>query len=1023
MPELADVEKQLRTVDVIASSIPHFLHWDVAYLWMLECQPNERSGAWTERIQAWKRLVALFLLGKLELKTSGRLREHPFSEFAERLEIEELTWVCAQGRTEPLGVLSPTVLVRPLPDFKAKEDLPGWPADPNEDKGMQPLLRHFVALAAEELKKKEGIPQRLAKILLDNFNNPSPGEPQVGKWQPVCVLRTIQWIPAPLDTTELSLLVCSHERRHFVPVCSRGHAVTHAQIEEAVPVPMDQAAFVVRCPQCNMDASIQLRDLMIWQQGGEVVVWEDRKCLGLPFSLEEAKQVDETYPPDARVQGKTVTFEWMEGEAPRERRFLKLEFRDRDIRSVSFDQIRFHSVLVIGSREQFIGMPIRPEWCKLVEEVVKEKEGKKEKKKRWSGPEWVGNHAKYKLTLRGWPFGFEYYAVAIQGAPNLFAGIYPDYIPGWKQYRAFVVGENHQDYILSAHSGAGADGRRMPWCLQREGWGGPIGVVKEADRNVGTTFDVVSPPDSNPEGTAELFLGIDFGTSNSLVYFAEEDDLGRLEASEHAVRPGDLVKCVKALAGDLRVLEEVKGGGFLPPAGRTLPQKGDDYLVPSAYWAGGDFPVIRWRGQAPFAGAVARHGFKWDTSAKNFSQERKAYLQELLFLVVPYAVKQKIAGRTARLDVGWAFPLAFGHAQRKSMNELLGQLGDQMKEQMGIEAVGHYTISESRANVRGFGQPTKDDTYLVADMGGGTLDLALFTYRGRDHLGPKFDYHDIGSLRFAGESYLECVLRREEIDVDLEYWRYRDSIQGLREESTLRGDPVAQTALDQFATMAFEFLRTMYMALGGNNGRRVELVLAGNGWRLIEAVSAQTPKQGPRKVFDQFYQTLGGKMTLPQFAVRSNAVEPALRKHYVVQGALQNAQDKHNELDDPNAPGSKLPAGRKMEFSFQAAGQPVTVSIGWQQAVGDDPECSLQWSTNDLMRESISIDLQSGPARSTRWEQHWDVTFGGDVKPPEEQKMRNWLCQTLRQAQNHILKGPLQLLMEYRWLEFLRTGK
>lgn len=1026
MPELAEIEKQLRKVDVLASSIPHFLHWDVAYLWMLECQPSERTGVWTERIQAWKRLVAMLLLGKLELKTSGKLRERPFAEFAERLGIEEVTWAYAPGGSEPLGVLSPTVLVRSLPDFNPKEDLEHWPRDPNEDPGLRPMVHHFVAqaikrLSAETREEIRPAAERLAGILGAHFPNAKPGATLPAVSILFGLLKRIQWVPGKLGTESVSLLVYSHRKAAYIPICDRcSKPVTHAEKDAALRVTVtaqmengkSTPVAVVTCPKCARETRLELNRLMIWPRGKQVVIWEDRYCKGSPTSKGGAEKVEEVYPPRAAIDGasKTVAFEWTEGEAgEKDRRFLKLGFQDREILEITFDHVCFRTLLVLSPKEKFTGLPVRPEWRDLVENC--------------EGPKWVGNDAQYFVKFHGWPFGFNYSWLSPKEAPHMLLGVYPGFIPGWKTYRVFVVGERHQDYRVCSRSDGDADGRRMPWCLVQEAWPRHVAIVEKGDQSIGTTVDIEPAPSVRVDQQAKLFLGIDFGTTNSLAYFGNEDDVGDLKPEDHAIQPARLFDAAKPIVGSWHeASQHMEGSWFLPSKSTATASEGGAYLIPSAFWAGGGFPVIRWTDVAPYSLATAKHGFKWDSSTEDFRGDREDYLKELLFLLVPYAIHKKVKGMGVALEVGWAFPLAFDYTARKKMLNLVGSLKTWMNESMGLLSVEHYSINESRANVRGFGRPQAGQTYLVADMGGGTLDLALFTYLGREGTVLKFDYHQMGSIRFGGESFVYSVIRRQGADAEKEYWRYRDGVTSATPASPWHGNQLAENMLKQFAAMALEFLRTMYLAFARGQDQTVRLALAGNGWRLIEAISSATPQHGPHVVFDAFYSAPCKKMGLPGFGLYADPAGPPLTKHYVAQGALLNAVDRDKELEHTASPMSKLPAGRNIEFCYGPERNEKTERVNWDRLVGEARECWFDDDGATLTSKRITTDLESGPPQPQPWNQYWQSTVGNTGVPTEE-KIRDWICQHLQGNDHWLRKGPLQLLMENYWLEYLRTRK
>src|SRR5262249_20199700 len=100
---------------LFAESIPHLLHWDWAYLWMLGRQ-SAIPVEWANRLEAWRRMVAMLLLGDLEIQSVAI--PQPFLTYTRAFNIKETGFVSAQGICggRPIGVLSPTVIVRPLPE-------------------------------------------------------------------------------------------------------------------------------------------------------------------------------------------------------------------------------------------------------------------------------------------------------------------------------------------------------------------------------------------------------------------------------------------------------------------------------------------------------------------------------------------------------------------------------------------------------------------------------------------------------------------------------------------------------------------------------------------------------------------------------------------------------------------------------------------------------------------------------------------------------------------------------------------
>lgn len=113
------------TLNLLPESIPHLLHWDLAYLWVLGRKPEVRPANWRVRAEAWRKLLGHLLLGNLKLETQV-IRE-PLAEYTRQYGIEQVTKLYLNGKL--VGVTSPVVLVRPLPDA-TDEELKALPALP-----------------------------------------------------------------------------------------------------------------------------------------------------------------------------------------------------------------------------------------------------------------------------------------------------------------------------------------------------------------------------------------------------------------------------------------------------------------------------------------------------------------------------------------------------------------------------------------------------------------------------------------------------------------------------------------------------------------------------------------------------------------------------------------------------------------------------------------------------------------------------------------------------------------------------
>src|ERR1700674_2938262 len=104
-----------RSYTIFGESIPHLLHWDWAYLWILS-RKSPRPEEWDSRIEVWRRLLCMLLLGELQFERSAIAQ--PLLNYTGPVNLREVVFARAEKYfgDKPIGVLSPTVLIRPLPE-------------------------------------------------------------------------------------------------------------------------------------------------------------------------------------------------------------------------------------------------------------------------------------------------------------------------------------------------------------------------------------------------------------------------------------------------------------------------------------------------------------------------------------------------------------------------------------------------------------------------------------------------------------------------------------------------------------------------------------------------------------------------------------------------------------------------------------------------------------------------------------------------------------------------------------------
>src|SRR5579885_1507702 len=778
-------------------SIPHLLHHDLAYLWILEKEAHLRPKIWGERLEAWRCLVELFFTGELVVKEDP-IRE-PLIRYTRPHGITKVSWVSLRNSDEVAGVLSPSVLMRPLPDFTS-HDLSKWKQyltlkrRPNE-------FPYYLQLAIGVLKAGQppgSFRARLATILENEFapgqtNNPPPNAH--GAHISVPTLRQFIWTQR-LDTSpvidQVNVLVRASDGNGgdpiYVPRCRTcSYILTKSRMSQ--PIRVEGDTFRVDCenpsgPHAN---ELDLTDFLIWaRQDNKVVVWDQDGATSIP---------ERGFPPKPYIQGIQVEFEWNAAQLAGEweKRFLVLQFRDKDLISRKLKDIFFDKLLVPGRFEKFKGLPVRPEWLDALEnphEVAIVADGN-------------DSRVIYReMRIKGWPVSLRWaYSgnLGVEKKSDLGAGIYPDpaTVPQqWRWYRCFLHGPSRREYQIKSDS----SNQVLPWLVEGEhGKPKSLSVTNATGETGATYFDEVVASRYGDDHRADVYLGIDFGTTNTMIYFLPlGDSAENLQPARHGLKPSLLSTNVKWFAEAEGSAETI--GDFLPGL-KYRERLSDPYIIPSALWNKQGQFLIRWGAEAPVQGVQPLDGFKWDVRGKDNYAYRKAYLRELLLLSLPQIIMNiGLNTSRAKFHLGFAFPLAFHNEARRRMQQLLDEMDSILHEATGFDFES-YSINESTACVRAFGAFNPGDTFLVADMGGGTMDLSFFTVRGAQDN----EVHQMGSVKFAGETYVGALTRKKRPNLQGQeafYWKLKDSINTEESRDEYGKDDAAQTILHRFGGLA-----------------------------------------------------------------------------------------------------------------------------------------------------------------------------------------------------------------------------
>ena len=991
------VDQPWTQMTLFAESIPHLLHWDLAYLWILEKQQAVRPDKWKERVEAWKYLLSMLLMDRLRINQVAI--DEPLINYTEPFGIESVHLLELDGFRKPIGVLSPIVLVRALPDYK-RTNLDEWKQiaeDPSSQDAQR--VNHLLQLTVNQLNQQDesSFAGRLARCILNEFNPAPTGNPPNTKSVQFSFLNRISWSQRGDDAIPNTVPLLLHGEGHgdyWLPQCSCGIPLTRAQNDPPVQVKSDIVS--LNCLSCNNVTDVSLSDFLVWrldtEQDPRAILWSRDRVTSIP---------PKGFPPEPEVRGSEIEFRWQAGAlgAQPNRQFLKLSFPNRTIVKKTIADLCYSKLLVAGSiSPTYPGIPFRANWIHAltnIQEIRAEVDTN------------IPTITYRNVEIRGLPVPVDliFGQVMMSIDEKIAVGLYPDpaKMPKtWNMFRAFVAGPGRDKYsVKSKHYRP-----IIEWVAESDLV--PLGAfsIEAQDGETGATFYIPPREEKEPnEATPviEINVGIDFGTTNTLVYVAPPDaEPTHITAEGFAIRPGRLDENVLWLAMNAR--------GTAKPAIDFLPEvtfgesRVDPYLIPTAVWVAGQTTLIRWRSTPP------KPSFKPDARFKSNPQSaalRLQYLRELLFLTLPAMAGEAAAlDARVRLNLGFSFPLAFGFREREGMRTTLQQLITGLEKQ-GIEA-DCVAINESRACVRAFGIPRLNQHFLVADMGGGTLDLAFFTTT-EDQDKPIM--HQIGSLRYAGEDYVESFASNE-----AERWKVRDAIANGDSSSRYGRDSRAQKLLQQFVGFAFEYLRTMLLAFKREReDEAIKLVLVGNGWHLANAFTSD--QRSPQEVFRETYEYLAKQLGVDGLELYFENPLPALpsSKHLVAMGALRNVWrgQAARELDSPVPSVSKLPAGRGMSLGTDGN----DLRLYWHDLIGEGVPLN-DFTEADLKADSVFF-FSEMPELAKSWQQYFLKLLGSgraeDLPHLDENEMREEIYEFIRGAPPKVGKGPLQVILEQSW--------
>lgn len=957
------------------SSIPHLFHHDLQLLWILKKPTDLRPRTSQGLVEAWRKLVSHLLLGQL------RGEEHtftpPFSTFTARYGLPGVRVFSHDGT--PVAVSSPAVLIRPLPDTNLAE-LCARLADPFADDRRQ---RATVLLRTlkNSLDAAGGHAQEFGNLMAREFALVDAAQQQGLRTSLISIplwkrADASLFLDRPETVAVEISIYADAGRLEYVPRCNscKNHLLGKASSEPHVVAP-GATTVSLRCA-CGNDTAVDLAKFFVWNRSAGPIAWRDRGSLVTG---------DQELPPIPRTSGNQLIFEWDSTSVAGENRFLSFTFGE-PCKIMHVRDIFYKRFLVLDATPSLPCAPVKADMEDAIASfpVARPSAG--------GGIDLVGlklQGIQYELSLR-------FQANEVDVHPGTGLWMFPRRLPSyWKRYR-FGLSANAGDLrvVSGSRQGIQVDVRDgIPRHLS----------IERTDASAGL---MVRLPEAAPsaQGATPVLMALDFGTSSSVVAFVQDNERSYLE-------PLQLLQSAETLIGSSQTSPP-----FLPPSGFKAGE--EVAAVPSALWTGaeGGLSSIRWSSALPWQGARASEGFKWDRSGAR----RGAYLDELVFLALAHRVVSISTETRPNLVLAVAFPLAFDHERRKALKEDLDGLKSSVENWFvdpttaSPTSVSLLTVNESIAAARSHGGLNPGETVLVADLGGGSLDLALFT---RGERPSEFSFHQVGSVHLGGELFIRRVSREIGGDVQDERrnWSIRDSVSAATVGRDFPANlPSFSRAAAVFLPLALEIVRQAALAhMAVTPKQSIKLHLAGSGWQT--ARFRQTA--GSRADAEVHLREYASQFDLKDLNIGS-LVDPRVPpKRVVSEGllGLLKTSDLKNELNREVPDPTKMVSGRAITISSPSSGK--SQDLPWHHLVGPGAQAATS-VVADL--HNAQVFLESAGSSTAPVSSSWATVFDSAINSlgladafPSEAKMLAALQESF--AGTRFGMGPLQIAAERHW--------
>jgi hypothetical protein len=944
-------------------SIGSFFHEDLAYLAALQAQ-GELPAEVERKQHAWWKLLVWYLND--DLKTIDQsLRNQPFLDWVPRLDgkpvFDGITWL--EHDRKIIGVVSPVLLVRPLPDENL--DRAPW-TDPvaltNRVRGrLTELVRSLQNIADETGQKgKPPFAFKLASII-----NGHDVAPPANAGESDIVLAPFSFLD-PYSLKSTSIPIPTGEGSYLIPICLQCGAPL---LPNRVEVALNATSFSLTCDRCNTLRPFDFSAFGCGWVDGEFVVWRDRALQwadkSRPVRLPPVPKVDRdrglitfTYPAVstlASLQSSPELIFVLQGGAT-------ARAIDRLL------DLNYPNYLWPGDPDPNAPVTAVPIPLRIENASLANREGSSARK--------VNKNVEVTLSLKGLPAAVSWIFIPSSMQTSAIA-IYPDPAkvpPSWSWFE--LATDDSVRMALPPDTTAARTIGEQRVRAERNATDLPT-VELSSKTGAGSCSLLLLRKD--PRATTqpiEFFVGFDFGSSNTALQF-------RSNQSAVALAGVDLRDMVATLT-----LSSTRDAA----ADRLAPKNGANGTSFPSYYC--DQHHVARVTPTPCCNAFT-NGDVLFKSDERWGDVRTEYISEMLIHGLIGGSKH-LGPNPLNVKGVFSYPLTFTKGRREKFEGEVRSAVNHVSASTGVESrlANVSFVDEATAGVASLGQPQAREVVVTADLGGGTLDISA----GRSSDGPEKD--QIGSTDAGGALFLQ----RDSADMQ----KYVDTVARISRGEVDRGEwATLRPHIDRYYQLLFVFLETIlgsYLVRRAQHDsvEKVSIYPLGNGWRFHELMV--NPMQvEPSTVVKEQITRLTANLAAAIQAKHGIKVDAACHivenpKGAVAKGCLAVATTVGNRIPADVKP--RLPLG----ITSSSQGKPAPWHDLFQSDVAHDTFVN---DALDFDEKELRVRLET--PNGTPWS---SAPFDARRLRADMQKREYYW-----EGVGLFTRGPMQMLIETQWLK------